>query len=113
MEVTVEETTSSDNKAQSIEAEPELTPSIKQQNDQKTEVQSEKGDVSAEEKIECEEALHVIEERNDLVAEVQSEIINVSLTPEEKHEVVDTADVIVQEETNKTPSDEKSTFHRS
>ncbi len=108
VEVTVEETTSSDNKAQSIEAEPELTPSIKQQNDQKTEVQSEKGDVSAEEKIECEEALHVIAERNDLVAEVQSEIINVSLTPEEKHEVVDTADVIVQEETNKTPSDEKA-----
>ncbi len=108
VEVTVEETTSSDNKAQSIEAEPELTPSIKQQNDQKTEVQSEKGDVSAEEKIECEEALHVIEERNDLVAEVQSEIINVSLTPEEKHEVVDTVDVIVQEETNKTTSDEKA-----
>ncbi len=108
VEVTVEETASSDNKAQSIEAEPELTPSIKQQNDQKTEVQSEKGDVSAEEKIECEEALHVIEERNDLVAEVQSEIINVSLTPEEKHEVVDTVDVIVQEETNKTPSDEKA-----
>uniref|UniRef100_A0A671NG48 KASH domain-containing protein n=1 Tax=Sinocyclocheilus anshuiensis TaxID=1608454 RepID=A0A671NG48_9TELE len=111
VEVNVEEetkTTSSDNKAQSIEAEPELTPLIKQQNDQKTEVQSDKGDVSPEEKIECEEALHVIEEQNDWDTEVQSERINVSLTPEEKHEVVDTADVIVEEETNKTPSDEKA-----
>ncbi|KTF78168.1 hypothetical protein cypCar_00022230 [Cyprinus carpio] len=77
-------------------------------NDQKTEVQSEKLDVSTEEKIECEEALHVIEERNEWDTEVQSKRMNVSLTPEEKHEVVDNSDIIVEEETNKTPSDEKA-----
>ncbi|KAL0178359.1 hypothetical protein M9458_027253, partial [Cirrhinus mrigala] len=110
MEATVEETktTLSDDKAQCIEAKPELTPSINQQNDQKTEVQSEKVDVLPEKKTECEEAMHVNEEQNDLDTEVQSERINVLLTPEEKHEGGDTAYVIVEEETTKTPSDEKA-----
>uniref|UniRef100_A0A671L7J1 KASH domain-containing protein n=1 Tax=Sinocyclocheilus anshuiensis TaxID=1608454 RepID=A0A671L7J1_9TELE len=113
MDIIVEEetnTTSSDDKAESIEAESELTPSIKQRNDHKTDVQSEKVDVSPEEKTECEEALYVIKEWSDWDTECQSESINVSLTPEEKHEVGATADVIVEEETNKTPSDEKAHF---
>uniref|UniRef100_A0A9J8A0G7 Nesprin-2-like n=1 Tax=Cyprinus carpio carpio TaxID=630221 RepID=A0A9J8A0G7_CYPCA len=111
IDIIVEEetkTTSSDDKGQSVEAEPELTLSIMQRSDHKTDVQSEKVDVSSEEKTECEEALYVIKEWNDWDTEGQSESINVSLTPEEKHEVGDTADVIVEEETNKAPSDEKA-----
>ncbi len=123
-----------------IEVDPKFKPPIKQQNEVETEVeQINKVHVSAtvEDKPEGEEAIEVIlgeetktqsggkaqSQKNepelthpikllvDWDTEVQPEIINVS--PEEKPEFIEAADVIVEEEMNKTPSGEKTQFMES
>ncbi|XP_073690696.1 nesprin-2-like [Garra rufa] len=125
--------TPSGDETQLIETDTKFKPPIEQQKAVETELQTCKLHVH-EEKCEVAEAIDIIlgeetktqsggkpqskeieseltppvELQNDWDTEVQPERINVSQTPEEKHKVGDNTDVIVEEETNKTPSDEKA-----
>ncbi|XP_067242791.1 nesprin-2 isoform X14 [Chanodichthys erythropterus] len=135
MEVIAEEeakTNSSSDKAQSIEAEPKLTSSNKQRNDQETEVQSKKVDVSPEEKTQGGDAMHIINKeetkkagkkahsieakpkptspvrrRNEKKIDIQSNKVNILTASEEKPEGVEAIDVIVEEEIKMAPTDDK------
>lgn len=124
--------TSSSDKAQSIEAEPKLTPSNKQQSDQETEVQSKKVDVSPEEKTEGGDAIHIskkedtnktgekehsiesepkpmppVRRRYEKKIDIQSNKVNILTASDKKPEGLEAIDVIAEEEMKMASSDDK------